>query len=81
MTTVIIRNLDARVIAAFQRRATFHGRSLEAEIRAILSESVAESPGCATQGLGTRIHESFAVSGGFDLPDRPTEEARAADFS
>lgn len=81
MATVIIRNLDAQVIAALQRRATFHGRSLEVEIRAILSESVAESPGHQTHGLGTRIQESFAEFGGFDLPDRPAEEARATDFS
>ena len=62
MATVIIRNLEAQVIAALQRRATFHGRSLEAEIQSILSESVAESLGRQTQGLGTPIQESLRFS-------------------
>jgi plasmid stability protein len=42
MTAISIRNLDSEVKARLRVRAAEHGRSMEAEIRAILSEAVAE---------------------------------------
>jgi plasmid stability protein len=52
---------------------------MEAEVRAILRERLA-TPG-AERGLGSRIHERFAILGGveFELPDRD-ERPRAAEF-
>jgi plasmid stability protein len=42
MTAISIRNLDAGVKARLRVRAAEHGRSMEAEIRAILADAVAE---------------------------------------
>jgi len=84
MPTVTIRNLDQQVKVALQERAAAHGRSMEAEMREILSQSVAEAPdprNNQVDGLGTRIHAMFAELDGFEIPERPADEARAADFS
>jgi plasmid stability protein len=59
--------------------AARHGRSMEAEVRAILLERFAvPEPG---RGLGTRIHERFGALGATDieLPER-SERPRAAEF-
>lgn len=37
MAQVIVRNLDDRVVARLKRKAELHGRSLEQELREILS--------------------------------------------
>ncbi len=37
MAQVIVRNLDDRVVAILKRKAELHGRSLEQELREILS--------------------------------------------
>lgn len=42
MTAISIRNLDSNVKARLRIRAAEHGRSMEAEIRAILADAVAE---------------------------------------
>ena len=42
MGQLIVRNLDEDVILALKRRAARHGRSAEAEHRAILREVLAE---------------------------------------
>ena len=42
MTAISIRNLDPEVKARLRVRAAEHGRSMEAEIRAILVDAVAE---------------------------------------
>ncbi len=39
MATLTIRNLDDDVVARLKSRAADHGRSLEAELRALLSEA------------------------------------------
>ena len=79
MATLTIRGLDDETHARLRVRAAEHGRSMEAEVRAILQETVS-SPAPAT-GLGTRIHKRFAAIGGadLDLPSR-SEAPRAADF-
>lgn len=84
MSTVTIRNLDPQVKVALQKRAATHGRSMEAEMRDILSQSVAEVPdpnNNRVKGLGTRIHAMFAELDGLEIPERPADEARPADFS
>jgi antitoxin FitA len=80
MAALSIRNLDESVKRRLQSRAARHGRSMEAEARAILTEAVEEPAGNA--GLFTALLDRFAVLGGVDLelPDR-TEAARAADFT
>jgi plasmid stability protein len=75
-----IRNLDEAVKRRLQLRATRHGRSMEAEARAILTEAVCEPADSA--GLFTALLDRFGMLGGVDLqlPDR-AEPARAADFT
>jgi plasmid stability protein len=74
-----IRNLDDRVKERLRVRAARHGRSMEAEVRAILAEAVAvpsEAP-----GLFQAIMDRFGELGGaeLDLPPRSTR-LRAAEF-
>ncbi len=66
MAQILVRNLDEHVKAGLARRAARHGRSLEAEARAILAEAV----GPPEQGLGSRIAQRFAGIG-LDEPLEP----------
>jgi plasmid stability protein len=68
MSVVTIRNLDPRVKAALQRRAAEHGRSMEAEARAILAEAVLPQG----EGLLAALQREIADLGGveLDLPER-----------
>jgi antitoxin FitA len=71
--------VDAETHTRLRVAAARHGRSMEAEVRAILRERFATpEPG---RGLGTRIHERFAALGGMDIevPER-SERPRAAEF-
>ncbi|MBO0808888.1 MAG: Arc family DNA-binding protein [Actinobacteria bacterium] len=79
MVALSIRNLDESVRRRLQSRAASHGRSMEAEVRAILTEAVREPADSA--GLFTALLDRFGRLGGveLDLPGR-TEPARAADF-
>ncbi|MFT4085725.1 MAG: plasmid stabilization protein [Gordonia sp. (in: high G+C Gram-positive bacteria)] len=62
MSAITIRNLPEATHRALKARAAAHGRSTEAEVRAILNESVAPS-----DGFGTRISELARKAGGFDI--------------
>ena len=50
MANLVVRNLDQRIVDALKQRAARHGRSAEAEHRAILEEVL----------LGTPKKKSFA---------------------
>ena len=80
MAALSIRDLDETVKRRLQLRAARHGRSMEAEARAILTEAVTEPADSA--GLFTALLDRFATLGGVDLelPER-AEPARAADFT
>ncbi len=79
MTTLTIRGLDPQTHAQLRVEAARHGRSMEAEVRAILHERLAPRP--AARGLGTKIHERFrALDGELQIPDRSNELPRAAEF-
>ncbi|WP_342245210.1 FitA-like ribbon-helix-helix domain-containing protein [Pseudomonas sp. OTU5201] len=79
MASITIRNLDDDLKARLRVVAASHGRSMEEEVRVILSEALAKQN--KPSGMGTRIHARFAPMGGVDLelPPRNTK-ARAADF-
>jgi plasmid stability protein len=79
MAALTIRDLDDELKARLRLRAARHGRSMEAEVRAILQETLARSEPLA--GLGTRIHQRFADIGGaeLELPDRH-DVGRAVDL-
>ena len=82
MAALSIRDLDDEVRERLRVRAAQHGRSMEAEIRAILTEAVSartDSTGLA-QALLARFGELGV--GGVDLdPPARSEIPRAADFS
>jgi plasmid stability protein len=79
MSALSIRNLDDRVKERLRIRAARHGRSMEAEVRAILTDAVAE-PGDAP-GLFDVILDRFSALGGveLELPSR-SAQVRAAEF-
>jgi plasmid stability protein len=79
MATLTIRDVDDDLRAELRVRAARHGRSMEAEVRAILREAVAKPP--ASGGLGSRIHQRFAAIGGLDVTRAErAEEARAPEL-
>lgn len=79
MATLTIRDVDEDLKARLRVRAARNGRSMEAEVRAILRSVLAES--ASRRGLGTSIHELFADIGGADLPQPPrTDTPRAAEL-
>jgi plasmid stability protein len=79
MATLTIRGLDEQIHARLRVRAAQHGRSMEAEVRAILADRLA--PPTLEHGLGSHIHARFAALGGADLdPPARNEQPRAAVF-
>ena len=64
MAAMTIRNLPDETHSALKARAKRHGRSTEAEVRAILEATVCDT---AETGLGTRIAQLAAEVGGFDV--------------
>lgn len=80
MAALSIRNLDDSVKRRLQLRAAHHGRSLEAEVREILTDAVGEPADSA--GLFTALLDRFGALGGveLDLPER-SGPARSASFS
>ncbi|MGW2841605.1 FitA-like ribbon-helix-helix domain-containing protein [Streptomyces sp. NPDC001493] len=79
MATLTIRGLDDAIHARLRVQAARHGRSMEAEVRAILSEQLTSAP--SSRPLGSRIRERFAGLDGpeLDLPARQ-DAPRSADF-
>jgi len=77
---ISIRNLDDSVRDRLRTRAASHGRSMESEVRLILTEAVTEREERA--GLVGVLADRFSELGGVDLtiPDRSTP-VRGADFS
>jgi plasmid stability protein len=85
MATITVRDLDDSTRSKLRVRAARNGRSMEAEVREILTAAVAAQPSDGAPGLGSRIHALFADIGGADdlvaqIPPR-TDSARGVDFS
>jgi plasmid stability protein len=81
VATLTIRNLDEALKARLRIRAAENGRSMEAEVRELLSAALA-SPDARPSGAGSAIHERFQAFelDELDLPRRD-EPPRAADLS
>jgi plasmid stability protein len=79
MAAITVRNLSDETHRALKARALAHGRSTEAEVRAILQDAVAPDDQI---GLGTRIHRAAVAAGGYEL-DLPRSKASTEpiDFS
>jgi plasmid stability protein len=71
MASITIRHLDESLKRRLRIRAAEHGRSMEEEVREILSQAVGGST--APENLGTAIHRRFAALGGIDLAVPPRE--------
>lgn len=68
MAAVTVRGLDDDVKERLRRRAARNGRSMEAEIRAILEAAVSRE---ARKGTGTRMHQAWVAAGGVELEIPP----------
>jgi plasmid stability protein len=79
LAALSIRNLDDQVKERLRIRAARHGRSMEAEVRAILIDAVSE-PGEAPDLFQTLVDRFSELDGvELDLPPRTTRP-RAAEF-
>ena len=80
MATLTIRSLDDSVKKALRIRAAVNDRSMEEEARIILRTVLKDDQNSST-GLGTIIHQRFALEGGIDIvtPNR-SEQPSAASF-
>ncbi|WP_040163242.1 FitA-like ribbon-helix-helix domain-containing protein [Nigerium massiliense] len=77
MSSLVVRGLDESVKARLAAQAKEHGRSMEAEVRAILTKA-ATRPNI---GLAL-LHAGQSVGGIEDLPiPERSDRARATDFS
>jgi len=80
MATLTIRDFDDDLNAALRVRAARHGRSMEAEVRAILRSALSTPD--SDVGMGSRIRRRFADVEGAALPLPPrSERARAAELA
>ncbi len=79
MATLTIRDLDDDLKAELRVRAARNGRSMEAEVRAILQSALAAS--ATGPGMASRIRRRFAdvEDTSLPLPSR-TELPRAAEI-
>jgi plasmid stability protein len=79
LAAISIRDLDDRVRERLRIRAAANGRSMEAEVRVILTQAVAE-PG-ESGGLLAGLLDRMRAVGGveLDLPERSTP-SRGADL-
>jgi len=68
MASITIRNLDEQLKAQLRMEAARHGHSMEEEVRIILRSALNQPH---AKGLGARIRERFADSGGIELEVPP----------
>lgn len=66
MATLTIRNLPEPVRRSLKERAAAHNRSMEAEVRAILEDSVAPR----ADFMSRWVASTEALRGDFELPER-----------
>lgn len=78
MATLTIRQLDERTHSRLCGRAAKHGRSVEAEVRAILDAAV----GRPEENILLGLHSAMSEAGGIDLsPAERTDLPRTVDLS
>lgn len=74
MASLTIRNLDNNVKAQLRQRAARHGRSMEAEARTILSQTLNVAVG--EHNLAAAIHRRFGSLDMESLPIPPRQAVR-----
>jgi Plasmid stability protein len=75
MATLTVRDLDDSVRDRLRVRAAHHGRSMEAEVRAILTEAVA-SPVETSLSDSLRAFSAALADSGYDLEPMPRQPGR-----
>lgn len=81
MASITVRRLDDNVKKGLRRQAAEHGRSLEAEVREILTRSITQPPQPKTGlDLFKGIREVVEKYGGVDLPIPPRTPMRDLPF-
>ena len=80
MAQFIVRNLENDVKERLKRRAAYHKRSMEEEVRHILRDAVKQQNQRVSR-LGSRIAARFAKAGlTTDLPELHDQVPRSAEF-
>lgn len=74
MASITIRNLDNNIKAQLRLRAARHGRSMEAEARVILAQTLSAPSG--EQNLALAIHSRFEKLDVESLPIQARQEVR-----
>lgn len=73
MAQILVRNIEDQVKRRLQSRAKRHGRSMEAEVREIIRNSLREEE-APTGGLGSEMVALFSGQGVY--LDEPIQEIR-----
>ena len=77
MINITLNQLEPQLTERLQQRANQNGRTIEAEITAILASVLASEPSPPMEpNLATAIKQRFAAIGGVDLPEIPREPIR-----
>lgn len=74
-TTLTVRNVERQLKEKLRIRAAQHGHSMEAELRQILRETLADD-GKPEPNLAEAIRRRFAPFGGVELEPHPRMPAR-----
>jgi antitoxin FitA len=74
MTQITIRNLDEAVRIKLKTRAASKGRSLEAELRDIITQAAAETK--TPRDIGQSVRDRVKRLGGFDIDIPPRSKSR-----
>jgi antitoxin FitA len=77
MSNITIEQLEPELSQRLEQRAAQHGRTVEAEIKSILSSVLNPDPSPQLD-LATAINRRFADIGEFELPETPRDAMRAA---
>ena len=81
MSNITIHQLEPDLSHRLEQRAAQHGRTIEAEIKSILSSVLIPEPSPQVD-LATAIDRRFADMGEFEIPETPRDAMRAApDFA
>ncbi len=75
MSNITIHQLEPDLSHRLEQRAAQHGRTIEAEIKSILSSVLNPEP-LAQLDLATAIDRRFADIGEFELPETPRDAMR-----
>ena len=75
MSILTIHDVDDELERRLRTRAVVHGRSIEAEARAILTEVLGDAEAPAAGNLADAIRAIMAPIGGVDLPPFPDQPA------